>query len=58
MNTLEDIEAAVQQLPPAKRAEFKAWFLSFGPPSMPAGCSEQFLAPNLERWLASCKTKF
>ena len=29
MSTLEEIEAAVQQLPPAKRAEFRAWFLSF-----------------------------
>ncbi len=29
MSTLEEIEAAVQRLPPAKRAEFRAWFLSF-----------------------------
>jgi hypothetical protein len=29
MSTLEEIEAAVQQLPPAKRAEFRAWFHSF-----------------------------
>ena len=29
MSTLEEIAAAVQQLPPAKRAEFRAWFLSF-----------------------------
>ena len=29
ISTLEEIEAAVQQLPPAKRAEFRAWFLSF-----------------------------
>jgi hypothetical protein len=26
-STLEEIEAAVQQLPPAKRAQFRAWFL-------------------------------
>ena len=29
MRTLEEIEATVQQLPPAKRAEFRAWFQSF-----------------------------
>lgn len=29
MSTLEGIEAAVQQLPPATRAEFRAWVLSF-----------------------------
>ena len=29
MSTLEEIEAAVQRLPPARRAEFRAWFLSF-----------------------------
>ena len=29
MSALEEIEAAVQQLPPAKRAEFRAWFLTF-----------------------------
>ena len=29
MSTLEEIEAAVKQLPPAKRAEFRAWFQSF-----------------------------
>jgi len=27
MSTLEEIEAAVQQLPPAKRDQFRAWFL-------------------------------
>lgn len=29
MSTLEEIEGAVKQLPPAKRAQFSAWFLSF-----------------------------
>ena len=29
MSTLEEIEAAVQQLPPAKRDQFREWFLSF-----------------------------
>jgi len=29
MSTFEEVEAAVQQLPPVKRAEFRAWFLSF-----------------------------
>ncbi len=29
MSTLEEIEAGVQQLPPAKRAESRAWFQSF-----------------------------
>jgi hypothetical protein len=29
MSTREEIEAAVQQLPPAKRAEFRDWFHSF-----------------------------
>jgi len=29
MSTLEEIEAAVQQLPPGKRAEFRDWFHAF-----------------------------
>lgn len=29
MNTLEEIEAAVKHLPPASRAQFRAWFLAF-----------------------------
>jgi hypothetical protein len=52
MSTLEEIEAAVQKLPPAKRAEFRAWFQSFDATDWDQQMEDDVIAGNLE-WLAS-----
>jgi hypothetical protein len=52
MSTLEEIEAAVQQLPPAKRAEFRAWFQSFDATDWDHQMEDDMTAGNLE-WLAN-----
>ena len=52
MSTLEEIEAAVQQLPPAKRAEFRAWFQSFDATDWDQQMEDDMTAGNLE-WLAN-----
>ena len=52
MSTLEEIEAAVQQLPPAKRAEFRAWFLSFDATDWDQQMEDDMTAGKLD-WLAN-----
>ena len=52
MSTLEEIEAAVQQLPPAKRAEFRACFLSFDASDWDQQMEDDMTAGNLE-WLVN-----
>ena len=52
MGTLEEIEAAVQQLPPAKRAEFRDWFHSFDATDWDQQMEDDMTAGNLE-WLAN-----
>jgi hypothetical protein len=52
MSTLEEIEAAVQQLPPAKRAEFRAWFLSFDASDWDLKMEDDLTAGKLD-WLAN-----
>jgi hypothetical protein len=52
MSTLEEIEAAVQQLPPAKRAEFRAWFLSFDASDWDQQMEDDITAGTLD-WLAN-----
>jgi hypothetical protein len=52
MSTLEEIEAAVQQLPPAKRAEFRAWFLSFDASDWDQQMEDDLTAGKLE-WIAN-----
>ena len=51
MITLGEIEAAVQQLPPAERAEFRAWFQSFEAKDWDRQMEDDFTAGNLD-WLA------
>ena len=51
MSTLEEIEAAVQQLPPAKRAEFRAWFQSFDAADWDQQMDDDITTGNLD-WLA------
>jgi hypothetical protein len=51
MSTLEEIEAAVQQLPPAKRAEFRAWFQSFDATDWDQQMEDDITSGNLD-WLA------
>lgn len=51
MSTLEEIEAAVQQLPPAKRAEFRAWFQSFDETDWDQQMEDDINTGNLD-WLA------
>jgi len=51
MSTLEEIEAAVQQLPPAKRAEFRAWFQSFDATDWEQQMEDDITSGNLD-WLA------
>ena len=51
MSTLEEIEAAVQQLPPVKRAEFRAWFLSFDATDWDQQMEDDINAGKLD-WLA------
>jgi hypothetical protein len=52
MSTLEEIEAAVQQLPPAKRAEFRAWFLSFDASDWDQQMEDDLTAGKLD-WIAN-----
>lgn len=52
MSTLEEIEAAVQKLPPAQRAEFRAWFQSFDATDWDQQIEDDVVAGNLE-WLAN-----
>jgi hypothetical protein len=52
MSNLEVIEAAVQKLPPAKRAEFRAWFLTFDATDWDQQMEDDVIAGNFE-WLAS-----
>jgi hypothetical protein len=52
MSNLEEIEAAVQQLPPAKRAEFRAWFQSFDAADWDQQMEDDITAGNLD-WLAN-----
>lgn len=52
MSTLEEIEAAVQQLPPAKRAEFRAWFLSFDASDWDQQMEDDMTTGTLD-WLAN-----
>jgi hypothetical protein len=52
MSNLEEIEAAVQQLPPAKRAEFRAWFQSFDAVDWDKQMEDGITAGNLD-WLAN-----
>ena len=52
MSTLEEIEAAVQQLPPAKRAEFRAWFLSFDASDWDQQMEDDMTTGKLD-WLAN-----
>ncbi len=52
MSTLEEIEAAVRQLTPAKRAEFRAWFLSFDATDWDQQIENDMAAGKLD-WLAN-----
>jgi len=52
MSTIEEIEAAIQQLPPAKRAEFRDWFHSFDATDWDQQMEDDMTAGNLE-WLAN-----
>ena len=52
MSTLEEIEAAVQQLPPAKRAQFRAWFLSFDASNWDQQMEDDMSTGKLD-WLAN-----
>ena len=52
MSTLEEIEAAVHQLPPAKRAEFRAWFLSFDASDWDQQMEDDLTAGKLN-WIAN-----
>ena len=52
MSTLEEIEAAVQQLPPVKRAEFRAWFLSFDASDWDQQMEDDMTTGTLD-WLAN-----
>jgi hypothetical protein len=52
MSTLEEIEAAVQQLTPAKRAEFRTWFLSFDATDWDQQMEDDMAAGKLD-WLAT-----
>lgn len=51
MSTLEEIEAAVQQLPLAKRAEFRAWFQSFDETDWDQQMEDDITTGTLD-WLA------
>jgi hypothetical protein len=52
MSTLEEIEAAVQLLPPAKRAEFRAWFFSFDASDWDQQMEDDMTTGRLD-WLAN-----
>ena len=52
ISTLKDIEAAVQQLPPAKQAEFRAWFLSFDASDWDQQIADDMTTGTLD-WLAN-----
>jgi hypothetical protein len=51
MSTLEEIEAAVQQLPPAKRAEFRACFQSFNATDLAQQMKDDITTGNFD-WRA------
>jgi hypothetical protein len=51
MSTLEQIEATVQQLPPAKRAEFRDRFQSFDATDWDQQWEADMITGNLD-WLA------
>jgi hypothetical protein len=51
LSTLEEIAAAGQQLPPAKRAEARAWFLSFDATDWDQQTEDDMTAGRLN-WLA------
>ena len=52
MSNLEDIEAAVKQLTPAKRAEFRAWFVAFDATDWDQQMEDDMAAGKLD-WLAN-----
>lgn len=52
MSILEEIESAVQLLPPAKRAEFRAWFQSFDAADWDQQIEDDIAEGNLD-WLAN-----
>lgn len=52
MSTLEEIEAAVQQLPPAKRAELRDWFQSFEATDWDQQMEDDMTTGTLD-WLAN-----
>ena len=52
MSTLEEIKAAVQQLPPAKRAQLWAWFLSFDASAWDQQMEDDMTTGTLD-WLAN-----
>jgi hypothetical protein len=51
MSTIEEIESAIQRLPPAKRAEFRAWFQSFDATDWDKQLEDDITSGNLD-WLA------
>jgi len=51
MSTIEEIEAAVQQLPPSKRAEFRDWFDYFDAMDWDKQLEDDITSGNLD-WLA------
>jgi hypothetical protein len=52
MSTLEDIEAAMKQLTPAKRAEFRALFVAFDATDWGQQMEDDMAAGKLD-WLAN-----
>ena len=52
MSTLEEVEAAVQQLSPANWAEFRAWFLSFDASDCDQQMEDDLTAGKLD-WIAN-----
>jgi hypothetical protein len=49
MTKLEDIEKAVEQLPPEKLAEFRAWFEQFDSPEFDSKIERDIHAGKLDR---------
>jgi hypothetical protein len=52
MSNLGEIRAAVQLLPPAKRAEFRAWYLLFDASDWDKQIEDDLTAGKLE-WIAN-----
>lgn len=52
MSTLKEIKSAVQQLPPAKRAQLWAWFLSFDASAWDQQMEDDMYTGKLD-WLAN-----